>query len=463
MGKHFDRAEVLFEQGRYELAEKELRLEIAQNPQSADAHALLAVCLINQKKQSSNLIDSMQFLVEHQKSSKEEFELIQYALSVDANNHWYHYVLTMYWYRGGNLDRAKKQIEVAISLDPNSSQYFYTFACILFDIGNLKYNGMAAATRGSTELFRSYFIRSYLKPVFVPLKKSLALDPNSLASLNLITNLYVTTGRYQQAVESSQIALAKDPNNAKTQDLHGQILNGCGRYAEAIEYFQMALRIAPNYTQAKDNLLEAMRCNYYWIYPWINPNQQKGKLVFVALIPVMFVSLPLIRYIVTGSVNTTTIPWENLVFFITSFFLVIGFPSQWIFNYFIIKDKKAAFLLTNRDAIYSHYALSLAITALSWIYACLSFPLDAPLRSLAMNLVGITGGILVPTFTFSAVSEVKFPILPIIYQVLVGIAGLIILSIYFSKGERIIFSLELFGLLVLIAPIVAICNCRNIE
>ena len=31
----------------------------------------------------------------------------------------------------------------------------------------------------------------------------------------------------------------------------------------------------------KDNLLEAMRCNYYWIYPWISPNHGKGKLVLV--------------------------------------------------------------------------------------------------------------------------------------------------------------------------------------
>lgn len=350
MGRHFDRAEVLFEQGRFELAEKELRAEISQNSQFADAYALLAVCLINQKKQANNLIDSMQFFVEHQKFSKEEFELIQYALSFDANNPWYHYILVMYWYRGGDLDRARKQIEVTISLDPNSAQYFYTFACILFDIGNLKYNGMAASTRGSIELFRSYFIRSYLEPVFTPLKKSLALDPNYIASLNLLTNLYVTTGRYQQAFESSKTALAKDPNNAKTQDLHGQILNNCGKYAKAIEYFQIALTIAPNDTQAKDNLLEAMRCNYYWLYPWVNPNQRKGKLVFVALIPVLFISLPLMRYIITGSVNTTT-PWENLGFFITSFFVVIGFPSQYIFNYFLIKDKKAPFLLTDQDAI----------------------------------------------------------------------------------------------------------------
>jgi tetratricopeptide (TPR) repeat protein len=463
MGKHFDRAEVLFNQCRYELAEKELRVEITQNPKSADAHALLVLCLINQKKQANNIIDSMHFLIQHQKFSKEEFELIQYALSLDPNNHWYHYVLAMYWYHGGGLERAKQQIDVAISLNPNSAYYFYILACILFALGNLKYNGVVIQTRGSIEPFRSYFIRSYLKPVFAPLKKSLALDPNSLSSLNLLTNIYVTTGRYKHALESSKTALAKDSNNAKTQDLHGQILNGCGRYAEAIEYFQMALNIDPNYTQAKNNLLEAMRCNYYWIYSWINPNHGKGKLVFVALIPVNFVSLPLIRYIVTGSVNTTTIPWENLGFFIISFFLVIGSPSQWIFNYFLIKDKKTTFLLTNQDAIIANYALSLALTSLSWMYSCLSFPLDSPLRLLAMNLVGITGGILVNLFTFSAVREVKWPIMPIIYQVLVGMAGLINLILYFFKGGGIIFFLELFVVLVIATPVVAIYNCRTIQ
>jgi tetratricopeptide (TPR) repeat protein len=460
MGKHFDRAEVLFGQGRYELAEKELRAEIAQNPKSADAYALLALCLIDRKKKTNNLIDSMQFLVEHQKKSKEEFELIQYALSLDANNHWYHYILAIYWYRGGDLDRAKKQIEFTISINPNSAQYFHTFACILLDIGSLKYNGMSVQCHGSIELFRSYFIRPYLKPAFVPLKKSLALDPNYLDSLNLLTNLYVTTGRYQQATESSQTALSLDPNNVKAQDLHGQILNACGKYADAIGCFQTALSINPNYTPAKNNLLEAMRSKYYRIYPWISLTHRKGKLVFASLIPMMFISLLLIRQILTGSVNIKT-PWENMGFVIICFIMVMGFPAPWIFNYFLIKDKKANFLLTERDTVVANYALSLSVTVLSWIYTCL-LPLDSPFRSLTMNLVGITGGILVPPFTFSAMKEVRLPILPFGYQVAVGILGLINLILYF-QGYGIKFLTELFGFLVFATIAPAIYNYETTE
>jgi tetratricopeptide (TPR) repeat protein len=458
MGKHFERAEVLFDRGRYELAEKELRAEIAQNPKSADAHALLAVCLINQKKQSKNLIDSIQLLIQQQKLPKEGLESIQYALSVDANNSWYHYVLAMYWYHHGNLGRAKQQIDVAIGLDPNSAHYFYTLACILFDLGNFKYNGMVAATRGWAELFKSYLIRSYLKPVFAPLKKSLALDPNSLASLNLLTNLYVTTGKYKQALESSQAALSRDPNNAKAQDLHGQILNGCGRYADAIEYFKVALTIDPNYTQAKNNLLEAMRSHYYWIYPWISLYSSRGAWVFASLIPVMFILQPLIRYIITGSVNIKT-PLENLGFVIIFFVMVIGGSAPWIFNYFLIKTKKARFLLTDRDAIISNYALSGAVAVLLWMYACL-LPMDSPFRSLAMNIVGITGGILVPPFTFSAVKEIKSRILPISYQCIVVAFGLINLILYFQNREMI-FVLELFMLLVIATPVPAVYNCKT--
>ncbi len=446
MGKHFDRAQILIEQGRYDLAEKELRSEIAQNPQSADAHALLCVCLINQKKQSNNLT--------------EELELIQYALSLNANNSWYNYILAMHFYRHGNLDKAKQQIDVTIGLNPNSADYFYILASILFDIGSTRFNRLTIASRGFSEFLKSYILRYYLKPVFAPLKKSLALDPNSLVSLNLLTNLYVTTGRYEQAIESSQTALSRDPNNAKAQDLHGQILNGCGRYADAIGYFETALSIDPNYTQAKNNLLEAMRSNYYWIYPWISLNHGKGKLVFTALIPAMFASVLLIRYLLTGSVNIKT-SLENSGLIIVFFVMVIGSASEWIFNYFLIKGRKAKFLLTDRDTIVAHYALSLAVTVLLLMYTSL-LPLDSPFRSLTMNLVGITGGILVPLFTFSAVQEVKFPILPIAYQILVGIFGVINLILYF-QGGGIKFLAELFGFLVFATIAPAIYNCKTTE
>lgn len=443
MGKHFDRAQILIAQGRYDLAEIELRKEIAENPDLDRGYGTLALCFINQRKLTA-----------------ETLELINYALSLDAENDWNHYLLAIYWYYRNDFDRAIAAIQVAIELKANSAVYFYVLACILFDLGNSKYNETPPQARILTEFFKIHLMRSYLKPVFEPLQKSLTLDPNSIFSLNLLTNLFIETGRYQPAIQSSQTALSIDPNNAKAQDLHGCILIECGRYAEAIGYFGEALRINPNYTQAKNNLLEAIRSKHYWIYPWISLTNLRGRRVFVSLIPLMLISLLLIKYIITGSVNINT-PLENIVFVPVFFQMVIGFPAPCIFNYFLIKDKKARFLLTDRDAIVASYALSLGITVLLWMYTWL-LPLDSPFRSLAMNLVGITGGILVPPFTFSAVKEIQSPILPIIYQVLVGIVGLINLILCFQSRITIVL-VELFMVLVVVTPAVAIYNCREIE
>ena len=50
MGVHYERARVLSMQGRYELAERELREELAENPHYGQAHAFLGRCLAQQKR-----------------------------------------------------------------------------------------------------------------------------------------------------------------------------------------------------------------------------------------------------------------------------------------------------------------------------------------------------------------------------------------------------------------------------
>lgn len=47
MGRFCDRAWLLYQQERYALAAKELSQELAESPNSSDAHALLALCVFN--------------------------------------------------------------------------------------------------------------------------------------------------------------------------------------------------------------------------------------------------------------------------------------------------------------------------------------------------------------------------------------------------------------------------------
>jgi tetratricopeptide (TPR) repeat protein len=461
ISKHFDRAQILFDQQRYELAEKELRAAIAENPESADAHALLAACLMNQKcqRRPKTLIESVQEAIDGHQSVPEALNLLEFALSRDSENGWYHYLLAFYWYGCGNLERARHQIEIAISIEPDAANYHYTLACILFDRGKLQVAGFSSASRGFAEFFKSYLFRYYLKPVIAPLQKSLALDPNDLSALNLLTDLYITMGQYREALFSSQTALSRDPDNAHAHDLHGQILIGCDRYTEAIEHFQTALRIAPNFDRARSNLLEAMR-SQYWIYPWISFDRWRGKMLLVLLLLGVFILPPVIRYLLTGSVNIQT-PWERLVF-VPFLFAVINIPaSRWSFNYFLSKSPQAKFLLTDRDVIYARFALAASIFLMVFTNAALALS-KMPIWFPVMNLIIISSGILTVPFVFGAVREVKFPILKTVYPIVVGLLGLACLFLYL-QGQEILLMMGLFMFLALITPVVAICNCQTIE
>jgi tetratricopeptide (TPR) repeat protein len=440
MGKHFDRAQILIEQNRYDLAEKELREEIAENPDFDRAYSNLALCLINQQNLGSETLD-----------------LIDYALSLNVENDWNHYLLAMYWYNKDDLNRARLSIEVAIELDPNSSFYFHILACILFDRGKNKFTIDVQISRGLLSICESYFIRSYLKSVFPPLEKSLALDPNYLPAINLMTNLLITTGRTKRALLSSRAALSIDPNHAITHKLHGQILTELGKYTVAIEHFQSALSIDPNFQEAKDGLLEAMR-SQYWIYPLISMTNWRGKLVFFLTFPVGIFAAILVRDLASRFIYGNP-PLELVIFAITIAIVVVSFPAQWIFNLFLQLDPKNKFLITVRDAIIANYAAGLTGTILLSIYATMLFD-NTPTRTTAMTIVAILGGIVIPIVTFLPVHRQtrlsrKSLKLSIGYQLGVGILGIINIAIYFKFHHLGIFG-YLFASLVLISFLAAI-------
>ncbi|MFM7921460.1 MAG: tetratricopeptide repeat protein, partial [Planctomycetaceae bacterium] len=50
MNVHMQRAQLLIQQDRYELAEPELRLALAEDSNNSLAHTLLAVCLRHQER-----------------------------------------------------------------------------------------------------------------------------------------------------------------------------------------------------------------------------------------------------------------------------------------------------------------------------------------------------------------------------------------------------------------------------
>ncbi len=50
MNPHIQRARMLIEQSRVDMAEREIRGALAEEPDNAEAHALLGVCLVDMQK-----------------------------------------------------------------------------------------------------------------------------------------------------------------------------------------------------------------------------------------------------------------------------------------------------------------------------------------------------------------------------------------------------------------------------
>ncbi len=392
---HFERSKVLFRQGKYDLAEREVRQEIAINPDFADAYALLGLCLINQIKFTPDIQIGEVFnrFQANKQKSLAALAAIQSAIQLDPIDARFHSILATYWYCEKNYDRAKTAIEEAIRLNPNSADHFYLLACILSDKGEQAYQIANTGSRGTLFLVERWLLKYYLKDAFPPIKKSLSIDPNYLPALNLYTILLTKTGETKAALVNSIQALLIDAGDPVAHKNHGLLLIENGKYSAAVNSFQTALQIDPNLIAAREGLLEALRSQYP-LYRYLNLNQSCGKLVFISVFPVMCIAVLVVRQLMTGSVNIKTPP-ELLVYAIGLTIIVIAFPAQWIFNYPLQFDRIGKSILSKQDLIIASSVSAITFTALFAIYASMFFN-DTPSRTLAMHLTATIGGLVVP-------------------------------------------------------------------
>jgi tetratricopeptide (TPR) repeat protein len=467
MGKHLDRAEILLDLDKYDLAEKELRQEIVENPDSDLAHGSLARCLINQRKLGADTL-----------------QIVEYALSLNPENDWLHYLLAVYWHMSGDFNRAQTAIGVSIELDPNSPLYFDTLARILFDRGNDNFKTHSRRVLalififsrgvlwpiswGISATFKSYWLRSYLQPVFAPLEKSLSLDPEYLSALNLQTQLLINTNRSHRALDSSLYALRIDPNDGTAHRLHAQTLLRLGKYTPARDHFQSSLSIDPSSTESKAGLLEAVR-SQYWLYPWISITNRRGILVIIGV------------FTIDVALGISTIWFKNEGMFALFSCLIfipaicLGFGSKSIFNLFLqfhptnkIPIKRSISLW---ETIFGNYIASLIIAIISSIYlfTCFIFISDhklfQPIATTNLGIItvtiGVIAGIFISTLTFLPVfGRYGSRSLSLIYPLLLSQVGLFTIALHLSTNQIGSFG-KIFFWLVFLSPAVAIYSSKS--
>jgi Flp pilus assembly protein TadD len=212
----WQRAALLFGQQRWDLAARELQALLAEQPEHAGAHALLARTLAQTDALDEALASARQAV----------------ALAPDAD---YAFAsLAVVHLQRDELDAAATANERAIELDPDDVDHRSTRAQIRL-LQRRWADALAAADEG------------------------LALDPQDTDCLNLRAIALTRLGRGAEATDSVDASLARDPDNPYTHQARGFALLQRGDAKGALHHFQQALRRDPTLDGARAGLVEALK------------------------------------------------------------------------------------------------------------------------------------------------------------------------------------------------------------
>ena len=201
MSSNFELALRLFEQGRTDLAEKELRRGLEANPGFATAHSFLGICLVRLGR------------VDEAVAEAEE------GIRLKPNLAYSHFALACVLARK-NLADCRRHAEEAIRLDPTRPYQFFLLSAISSDERRHQ-RSLDEAMQG------------------------LRLDPNHSGCASLRALALQRLGRKAEAEEAIMHALSRGPNNDFTHTAQGWRMLAKNRRKASRAAFLEALRINP--------------------------------------------------------------------------------------------------------------------------------------------------------------------------------------------------------------------------
>jgi tetratricopeptide (TPR) repeat protein len=225
MGPHFQRAALLYDQRRYDLAEEELRRELGEDPQSAAAHGLLALCL----------------------SAREKFDEATgeagLAVHLAPDDPMSHYAMGRVMFDRGRLAEAAAAAQEAARLDPEDPDYWALLAQVRYEERRWP-AALESAERG------------------------LESDAEHVGCNNLRAMALIKLGRRREAGATLDAALARDPEDALSHANRGWTLLEQSEPAKAMEHFREALRLDPTLDWARAGIVEALKARNV-VYRWM--------------------------------------------------------------------------------------------------------------------------------------------------------------------------------------------------
>jgi tetratricopeptide (TPR) repeat protein len=245
MSPHLERAYLLFEQRRYELAEKEIGQALVAQPNDARSLALLALCLLEQEKFT------------------EATERAQEAVGNAPDESFSHHTLARVWYERNYLDEAEQETQAALAIDPHVPGYYVTQGLI-------------------------HYRHSKWPLALAAAEAALALDPDNAGAVNLRAEALRKLGRKDAARDHLHEQLARDPDDPYTHASLGWSYLEKGNRDKAMEHFREALRLDPELDYAREGVVETLKTKsrvyrgvlkyFFWISRF-SPGVQFGLMI----------------------------------------------------------------------------------------------------------------------------------------------------------------------------------------
>lgn len=213
------RARQLMEIGRWQAASEALQLALAEDPEDALSHALLAQCFSHLKR--------------HAEARREA----ERAVQLEPDHPFAHWVLGMILHNDHRSAEAERAAREALRLDPEDADHHYLLAAIL-------------AQRDQADL------------ALPQVEAGLALDPEHRGLTDMRAALLTRLGRHEEAEEVIAEGLRRDPDAADHHTNAGWMHLRQRDHARAAQHFAEALRLDPEDGAARSGLVEALKARY---------------------------------------------------------------------------------------------------------------------------------------------------------------------------------------------------------
>lgn len=220
MNVNLERALLLYQQSRYELAEPELRQALAAEPQDAYAHALLGLCLAHREQFADATAETRQ------------------AIHLAPDFPFAHFAHARVLFDRNRFAEALPAVNEAIRLEPEDSDQYALLANL-----HLRESRWREALRAA--------------------EQGLQFDPEHVGCTNLRAIALVKLGRKAEAGRTIDTALAKNPDNALTHANQGWTLLEQSQPKQAAEHFREALRLDPQNDWARRGIIEALKAQNF--------------------------------------------------------------------------------------------------------------------------------------------------------------------------------------------------------